>query len=52
MSIQRYLSLAVIAAVFSLTSACGGGGGGAPSTGTLKLAMTDAPARPGRREII
>ncbi|PUE49167.1 hypothetical protein B9Z47_06620 [Limnohabitans sp. 2KL-1] len=24
--------------------ACGGGGGGAPSTGTLKLAMTDAPA--------
>lgn len=37
-------SLAAISAATVLLAACGGGGGADASTGTLRLAMTDAPA--------
>lgn len=37
-------SLAAVSAATLLLAACGGGGGGNASTGTLRLAVTDAPA--------
>lgn len=44
MTIANTLKLAVPALAVATLAACGGGGGGGPASGSLKVAMTDAPA--------